>query len=296
MKKIVCLLVIGLILIGSISGKEKENLVKNNVSENSYEQMKNTINTQNQNILNRKIEIQSNHNYKDKKKLIVNGEERRNIRQYVDSENSRKEKKGQIEESNKIKLDEEKLKSTNEELISNESNQSSIKKKRESKKDSDEHIDIAPSEKIEPLESSTKQNKKQKPNTVGINGLYYSFKNLKINTNSAQTYIDKNPNSFGLWKNVVYSGKKMNIMFGHDYGSGKLVKSAKVGDTLILSDENGNFVQYSVVSKVVVGVEDYYSNDTKLWQTVGKNFDLMIKTCEKRNVTDLVITLQRIRE
>lgn len=128
---------------------------------------------------------------------------------------------------------------------------------------------------------------------VSLNGTYYPFKVLALETAVAQSFIDKNPGSYGMWKNVTYA-TTFDILFAHYYAAGKLVYDSSVGDTVTLRYEDGTTVSYRVVSKVVASVNDYYNASSPLWSKVGHDFDLMIKTCYEVNKTDLIITLVRI--
>ncbi|QIK69136.1 hypothetical protein G7062_02040 [Erysipelothrix sp. HDW6C] len=125
------------------------------------------------------------------------------------------------------------------------------------------------------------------------NGAYYPFSQLAVDTGVAQNFIDNNPEAFGMWNGVTYA-TTMDVLFAHNYAAGVLVYNTAVGDTVTLHYASGETVSYQVQSKTVASVNDYYDSNSSLWQNVGTNFNLMIKTCYDVNVTDLVITLVRI--
>ncbi|AMC94039.1 hypothetical protein AOC36_08575 [Erysipelothrix larvae] len=142
----------------------------------------------------------------------------------------------------------------------------------------------------EPAVQAPKQSLSQ---YVSLNGTQYPFKELALNTQVAQNFIDTNPGSYGLWQDVTYA-TTFDILFAHYYAAGKLVYDANVGNTITLKFENGETRNYRVVAKTIQSVNAYYDSNSSLWDAVGTDFDLMIKTCYDVGVTDIIITLVQV--
>lgn len=162
----------------------------------------------------------------------------------------------------------------------------------------EDDIDTPSPEPSKPIESKPQQHYESPKESTGdslvLKGSTYSFKQLELNTSVAQSYIDNNPECLGLWSNVIYSNHRMDIYFGHDYGGGEIVYNSEVGDVITMTTSDGTSKKYQVVAKTIASVNDYYTTNTPLWDAVGNDFDTMIKTCYKRDVTDLVIALKTI--